>query len=89
MHTTRDVGEQNAVADDADGAKQDTEEAALLRAVRDKGDGHVRGSTEEVARHGEELDLCGAPVSQAVDDSRQERREAWWAVLVHHGTLSV
>lgn len=70
------ITQQDAVANDTDGAKYDAEQPATLRAVRDEGRGHVRRSTEKVARHGEELNLGCRPVAEIIDDCGKESRVA-------------
>lgn len=80
MDAAGGVGEEDAVAHDADCAKEDAEEAALLGAVGQEGGGHVGGGAEEVARDGEQLDLGGCPFAEVADDGGQEGGEA-----VEHG----
>ncbi len=80
MRAGPNVGHEDGVADDGDGAENDAVQPAQLLAVREARDEQVRHRAEDVAGDGEGLDLGGAPVAKGLDDSGQEGR-----VAVQHG----
>ncbi|KGQ10511.1 hypothetical protein BBAD15_g4140 [Beauveria bassiana D1-5] len=77
MHARRRVAQQDGVPDDADGAKDDAKQPALLRAVRHRRRGHVRARAHKVARDREKLHLRRRPPAQAPDDGGQKCRVAY------------